>query len=231
MRLAVAAASVVLALAGPAAAAEIDPAIIKSTAGYWFLAEAKSGSGCNLRLYADKAIGGHAVDAPRGCLVARQPAAAITAWNFDDNGLMILLDPTRHVLFHLKEQEHGAWTEDAPDGNFSLTPSERGVVAIPVSSELVGTWVLKRPDGPDLCRVTLAGTPPPGGGESFALSVAADCDPAITGLALTTWRIEGAAVVLHGAGGRSLAFLADGKSGLAKAPREGGRPLLMVKAP
>jgi hypothetical protein len=218
-------------LAVPAFAAEIDPAIIKATAGYWFLAEAKSGTGCNLRLYVDKAIGGHAVDAPRGCMVARQPAAAITAWNFDDDGLMILLDPTRHVLFHLKEQEHGAWTEDAPDGNFSLTPSERDVVAIPVAGDLAATWVMKRPDGPDLCRVTLAGTPPPGGEESFALTVAEGCDPTIASLAFASWRIEGAAVVLHGTEGRSLAFLADGKGGLFKAPREGGRPLLMVKAP
>ena len=221
----------ILLLARPAGAAGIDPEVIRLIAGYWFLAAAATGAGCNLRLGVEETIGGHAVEAPAGCRIGGQPADDIAAWNLDGAGGIVFLDPVRHVLFRLEEQEYGDWTAEGPDGGYVLRPSEEGVVALPVARDLAASWVMRRPDGPVLCRLRLDDRPPPGGEESFGLTVAPGCDPLIAGFRFASWRIEGAAVILYGEEGRSLAFLRDGTGGLVKAPREGGKPLVMERAP
>lgn len=207
------------------ALAQVDPEIVRATAGTWFLADG-AGKGCNLTLSADEAIGGYAVEAPAGCTVGTIAGGDIAAWAFADDG-MILLDATRRVLFRLKEQEYGGFTGE--DG-VVLAPSEPGIVALVNARDLFGTWTMQRPGGPTLCTVTLRDEPPEGGEESFALAVADGCDPAVTALKLVSWRVEGPAVVLHGSEGRSLALVADGEGGLRKAAREGGKPLVMVRA-
>jgi hypothetical protein len=52
----------------------------------------------------------------------------------------------------------------------------------------------------------------------------------LPGSKLDTWRIEGVTLVLYGTAGRSLAFYADDSGGFFKAAKEGGKPLVLVKA-
>jgi hypothetical protein len=228
MRLALAGLLCLLAMPAAAQNEGVSDEIIAATAGYWLLTPAAGGPGCNLRLLTDQAIGGWGLDVPADCAAVLPVTTDFAAWTFADDGLRFI-DPLRHPLLALQEQEWGAYTADAPDGGYQLTPSEEGVVALPTPAMAAGDWILRRPDGPVLCRLGLAEEPPPGGEESFALAVAPGCDPAVAALRLASWRIEGVALMLYGEEGRSLAFLADGSGGFRKAPREGGRPLLMLR--
>lgn len=204
-------------------AAEIDPGLIQSTAGYWFLGIAASGQGCNLGLLTDEAIGGHAVAAPANCVVGKVSADDIAAWNLDGHGGLILLDPLRHVLFRLEENEGGIWSATNENGDFVLAPSGEDVVALPTADAAAGTFELARPGGPALCRLTLANRPQASGEGNLALTVAPGCDPAVTALKLDGWMVEGIALTLSGAGGHRLVFRADGKDGFIKAPGQGSR--------
>ena len=218
-----------LALTALPASAEFDPGVIETTAGWWFLADSATGAGCNLHLVADEAIGGHGLEAPAGCKVGGQSADDLAAWNLGE-GQIIFLDAVRHVLFRLDEQEDGSWTENA-GGPLVLMPSDKDMVALTTAAAATGSWGLARPGGPTLCRVTLANQPQASGEGNLSLSVARDCDAAIAGLKLDGWMIEGADLVLHGAGSRTLSFRADGKGGFAKAMKEGGKPLVMTRGP
>jgi Protease inhibitor Inh len=209
-------------------AAALDPQLIQSTAGYWFLGIAESGKGCNLKLLTDEAIGGHAVEAPAHCTVGKVSAADIGAWNLDGKGGLILLDPLRHVLLHLEENENGIWTATSESGDMVLAPSGKDVAALPTAKGAAGTFELARPGGTALCRLTLADKPQASGEGNFALTVAAGCDPAVTALKLDGWMVEGIALTLSGPGGHSVIFHADGKDGFVKAPGQ-GKPLLMTR--
>jgi hypothetical protein len=219
-----------LALFAVPAAAQLDPGVVDATAGWWFLADSASGAGCNLHLLADEAIGGHGVEAPAGCVIAGKPAEDIAAWNLSE-GQIVFLDAVRHVIFRLDGQEDGSWTGDNSDESFVLARSDKDMVALPTATGAAGAWTLARPGGPALCRVTLANQPQASGEGNLSLSLAKDCDPAIAGLKLDGWMIEGADLVLHGDGSRTLSFRADGKGGFAKAIKEGGKPLVMTKGP
>jgi len=218
-------------LLGAPAAWAVDADMIKSTAGYWFLADAASGKGCNLHLLADEAIGGHGIEAPESCTVGKTSGGDLAAWNLDGQGGLIILDAVRHVLFRLAGEEDGSWRAESSAGTVTLTPSEKTVVALPTAAAAAGTWQLARPGGQPLCRLTLANRPQASGEGNLALTVAAGCDRSIATLGFDGWMIEGVAVVLHGSGDHSLAFIADGKGGFVKDPKEGGRPLAMTRTP
>ncbi|HZP19417.1 MAG TPA: AprI/Inh family metalloprotease inhibitor [Bauldia sp.] len=227
-RIAVLAALLAFCGTAPTRAGDIDPEVIRATAGWWFLAESATGSGCNLKLTAKEAIGGYAVEVASPCKIGEATGDDFAAWNFSQ-GQMIFIDPVRHVLFRLNEQEYGAYTSDDADPQFVLTPSADGISGLPVAGKIYGTWQLARPNAPALCTLTLKDRPPPGGEESFEAVVAPGCDPAVASLKLAAWRVEGVYLVLYGTDGRSLSFQADGKGGFAKAAKEGGKPLLMTR--
>src|SRR6185295_17202977 len=128
-----------LAVGATSAVGQVSDEIIKATAGWWFLADAATGAGCNLRLTTDETIGGYAVEGKPDCKVGDSPADDLAAWNLGE-GQLILIDPLRHVRFRLGEQEYGAWTQEGADGSFVLTPSDEAVAALPLAPRLYGKW-------------------------------------------------------------------------------------------
>src|SRR5581483_1498604 len=149
-RIAVLAALLAFCGTAPTRAGDIDPEVIRATAGWWFLAESATGSGCNLKLTAKEAIGGYAVEVASPCKIGEATGDDFAAWNFSQ-GQMIFIDPVRHVLFRLNEQEYGAYTSDDADPQFVLTPSADGISGLPVAGKIYGTWQLARPNAPALC--------------------------------------------------------------------------------
>ena len=163
-------------------AAGIDPGIIKSIAGYWFLGAAETGQGCNLKLLTNEAIGGYAVEAPESCTVGKVAAGDVAAWNLDGKGGLILIDAVRHVLFRFEETESGDWTTTKENVKFVLTPSGKEVAGLPTAEGSAGTFELARPGSQPLCRLTLSNRPQASGDGNLELAVAPGCDPAVTAL-------------------------------------------------
>lgn len=218
-----------LTFAAPAGAQGIDPAILRALAGSWLLAPMNGQPGCRLTLQTTPAIGGYALSLAPDCARLLPRLAEATAWNPHD-GLHLTNAARRNVLsFH--EGEDASYTASEPSPGYALLRAPQTVTRLPMPREAFGAWVLKRPDGEVVCRLQLLNRPPPGGEESFAIRVTAQgCQGAVMRLKLVSWRMEMLKLVLYGQDGASLRFVQT-SSGFAKAPEEGGRPLLMERAP
>lgn len=219
----------VLTFAAPAGAQGIDPAILRSMAGSWLLAPMNGQPGCRVTLQTTTAIGGYGLSLTPDCARLLPRLGEVTAWNPHD-GLHLTNAARRNVLsFH--ESEDASYTASEPSPGYALLRAPETVTRLPMPREAFGAWVLKRPDGEVVCRIQLLNRPPPGGEESFAVRVTAQgCQSAVTRLKLVSWRMEMLRLVLYGLDGANLRFVQT-SSGFAKAPEEGGRPLLMERAP
>ncbi|MFB2607858.1 AprI/Inh family metalloprotease inhibitor, partial [Rhizobium phaseoli] len=97
-------AAVLLACA-PAAAQDIDLDILRAQAGTYLVAPENGGDGCRLTLETDLAIGGYSLSGQDSCSKPLPALAEAAAWNFDGNGGLILIDPTRKVIARFVENE------------------------------------------------------------------------------------------------------------------------------
>lgn len=213
----------------PAGAQGIDPAILRALAGTWFLAPMNGQPGCRVTLQTTTAIGGYGLSLAPECPRLLPRLGEVTAWNPHD-GLHLTNAARRNVLsFH--ESEDASYTTSEPSPGYALLRAPETVTRLPMPREAFGAWMLKRPDGEVVCRVQLLNRPPQGGEESFAVRITAQgCQIAVTRLKLVSWRMEMLRLVLYGLDGASLRFVQT-SSGFAKASEEGGRPLLMERAP
>jgi hypothetical protein len=92
--------------------------------------------------------------------------------------------------------------------------------------DMVGDWLLRRPQGPPLCRITL--TDQPAGEERYALRVGEKCDTAITNFAPVAWRLDRGDFVLISGKDERLRFGRNDDGIWAKVP-DRPRPLLMTR--
>jgi len=218
----------ILAFTVPAGAQGIDPGILRSLAGPWLVAPASGEPGCRITLSTATTIGGYGLTVAADCAQRVPAIAAAAAWSPVDG--ISLTGPTRQTLLRFRENEDASYSAMEPAPGFVLVRSSEGIDRVPHARGAFGDWVLRRPDGETVCRIHLSDRPPPGGQESYAVRLTAQgCQPAVTRLRLTSWRIEAPKLVLYSRDGQSLSFLLTA-TGFAKDPGEGGRPLLMERA-
>lgn len=214
-----------LLLAGPAAAQDESPDILRSYLGSWLVAGDDGKLGCRVTL---AAAGRQAT--PEPACAARLPRVAQTrTWSIDSG--VILRDASRKAILAFVEDETTVMKTREGSPAYYLVQAKAGVERAPHAPALVGRWSLERPGGPALCVAALRDRPPPGADESFALALEPGCDAAVARLKLSSWRIEDFRLMLYGPDGQSLAFepAADGR--FEKAAEERGRPLLMRRLP
>ncbi len=224
--------AVVVALVSTASA-QVSPEIVKATAGEWLIAAQNGKPGCRVTLSAEPAIGGHALTIPPHCAQRLPRIARAAAWRFDGQGGLALADATRRTLIAFGEEQEGALYRGKgtpEDQDIVMVKAPTGVEELPNASKIFGRWTMRRPGGADICTVTFLDKPPPGGEESYALTLSTNCDAAVKRLKLASWRIETLDLMLYGTDGASLALTPNASGGFSKAAREGGRPLEMAKA-
>ncbi|EJZ23286.1 protease inhibitor Inh/omp19 family protein [Rhizobium sp. Pop5] len=224
LRLAASAAT--LLVCGAVYGQDIDPDIIKAQAGTYLIAPDSGAAGCRLTLETDMAIGGHSLSGQDSCTKPLPALAEAAAWNFDGNGGLILLDPTRKVLARFVENEGSPMkTEDGMP--LLLLAAPDGIDRLPTFGSLAGTWTMQRPDGEKLCGLTLKGDAEAGG--NAPLSLSGDCAANVAKLKLAVWHIEGFGLTLIGHDGSSLAFDMRPDGNFDKSKQEGGKPLSLVR--
>ncbi len=211
-----------LAAARPAFAQSTE--ILRAQTGRWLVAAQDGKPGCVLTLEMATTIGGRAVTVAPGCEGRMPSIADAAAWDLSDG--LILRDPTRKVVARFSEDETAIWRDAERD--FVMVKARAGVDRLPHAPAIFGAWTMRRPDGPVLCEVSFFDRPPPGGQESFALTLRPGCDAAVTRLKLASWRIEAPYLMLYGTDGESLGFELTA-NGFTKRPQAGGRPLLLQK--
>ncbi|MCA0316723.1 MAG: protease inhibitor Inh/omp19 family protein [Proteobacteria bacterium] len=220
----------VLALTVPPAFAQgIDPAILRAMQGSWLIAPQDGRPGCRVTLRTEVIPGGYALALGPDCTQRLPRLADVAGWNPVDG--LKLIDARRRNVMEFREREDGQYDAPEPSPGYALLRAPDHVTRLPMAPEAFGTWLMKRPDGEVVCRVQLLDRPPPGGQESYAVRVVAQgCQSAVTRLKLVSWRMEMLKLVLYGLDGNSLSFVQT-PTGFAKTAAEGGRPLILERAP
>jgi Protease inhibitor Inh len=206
----------------------LDPGILQALKGPWLLATDDGKPGCRMTLETAQTIGGYALTLAPDCARNLPRIADASAWS--PHGGMNFSDPTRRRLFKLEEDETGIYRSPAGETGpvHVLFRPNAGVDRLPTASAVFGEWVMRRPGGEVVCQVRFLDKPPPGGQESYSLSLAPGCQQVVAKLKLATWRIETTDLLLYSPDGESLAFVPTA-TGFAKAAREGGRPLVLER--
>lgn len=202
--------------------------IVEATAGEWLVAPADGTQGCRVHLKTKVVIGGYAAEQKMPCAASSPLYEKTYAWDFDGNGGVVLRDATRKTLLNFAEQEGGPYTTPAGfEPAMLMVKAPQGVDRAPSPKKLIGAWDLADKNGKRLCGVELLGWPP-GGEESFMLTLSKQCNPAIAKLNLASWRIEDFNLALYGSDGESLimtpqangSFLAENGMHLTRATIE-----------
>ncbi|MBX5010084.1 AprI/Inh family metalloprotease inhibitor [Rhizobium lentis] len=220
------ASAVALLACGVAYAQDIDPDVLKAQAGTYLVAPEDGRAGCRMTLETDMAIGGYSLSGQDSCIKVLPAFAEASAWNFDGDGGLILIDAVREVIARFVEDE-GAPMKTEDGAPLLLIAAPDGVDRLPTYGSLAGAWTMRRPGGEKLCGVTLDGNV--GADENAPLSLSGDCTAAVTGLKLTAWHIDGFRLTLMGDSGSSLSFDMRADGNFDKSKEEGGKPLSIVR--
>lgn len=217
------------ACAGPAAA-QVSKDMVEATAGDWLLAPEDGRPGCRVRMRTNEVIGGYELRASPSCLGVRTMMLTAVAWRFDAaSGGLAFSGPERETLLAFTEKEDGTYaTDGAPGDVLLLIKAPAGVEAVPNAANIFGEWaVMEGGGGAEVCRITFADTPPPGGEESYALKVSERCEAKLAALKLASWRIEGLNLMLYSPTGESFAFAPASKGTFIAADAK--PPLMLVR--
>ncbi|MDR9775133.1 AprI/Inh family metalloprotease inhibitor [Rhizobium hidalgonense] len=205
---------------------DIDPDILKAQAGTYLVAPEDGRTGCRMTLETDMAIGGYSISGQDACAKPLPALAEASSWNFDGNGGLILIDPTRKVIARFVENEGSPMKTE--DGKlFLLSAAPDGVDHLPTVNSLAGPWTMQRPDGERLCGVTLGSNVGTDG--NAPLSLSGDCAANVAKLKLAVWHIGGFGLTLMGGDGSSLSFDMRADGNFDKSKQEGGKPLSLVR--
>lgn len=208
---------------------DVSAEVIASLAGDWLVAPDDGRTGCHITLQTDAAIGGYAVALNDDCAKSLPEIADAAAWRLSSGGLDFA-DATRKSILTFVEAEDATYATAAEPGKkLLLTKAPRSVNAVPTAKSLFGDWSVIGPVGKTICTLTLADKPPPGGEESYAVTISPDCRPRVVGMKLVSWKIENMKVMLYGAGGEGTGFVADGKGGYSTQTVSNEKPLRLAK--
>jgi len=210
-----------------AALAQVSPDIVKAASGTFLIATDDGKPGCRIGLTTTRIKGDRYKAAPAQDCAANLPKlAAAAAWEVSSGTK--LYDGAGKLLIHFEEDETTFQkTRDGKAPVTMLVQAKPGVDHAPSVAGLTGTWVFKRPNGPDLCEVTFSDKIA-GEDESRVLATAQNCDKALASLKLKSWTVEDFALMLYGGPEKSLR-LEPVVEGFEKAPGQGGKPLLLIK--
>lgn len=199
--------------------------IFRAQTGRWLIAAPNGMPGCIVTLDAGRTIGGRVIRGVESCAQSLPLIANAAAWDLGEG--VVLRDATRKTIATFVEDDTAILADRRQ--NLLMVPAVRGVDRLPHVEAVFGHWVLRRPGGAPMCRVTFTERTSQPGTDTRALTRASDCDSSIARLKLASWRIEGPYLMLYGSDGESLGF-AYTAEGFAKRKAEGGRPLLMQRA-
>ena len=206
-----------------------DMAAARTLASNYQLADAIGERRCPMVLEAKTSAPGFALIFDKtACIPLFGYLAEVAAWQPAPAGGINLVNSKGVVIAEFTEGVGGVYEAIREnDGVYFLSNLRIADAGTFVQvTDMVGDWILRRPQGPPLCRVTL--TDQPAGEERFALRVAEKCDAAITSFGPVAWRLDGGDFVLISNKDERLRFGRNDEGAWAKVP-DRPRPLLMTR--
>lgn len=202
-----------LALAAPATAQVMapvgkpDPIEVRNLAANYELTNADASLACLITLETKTAGRGLYLDYDRSRCNSRFGfLGEVSAWLPGIAGAILLIASDGRIVTEFTEGVGGVYEAIREnDGVYFFAnlqfvdPSERVQIA-----DLYGEWMLSRPSGPEICRITLSDEV--AGDELFVMRIQSECDPVIVQLGLSTWQLQRGDIVLRSNNGESLRF-------------------------
>ena len=208
----------------------VSEGVLEAMSGDWLVAPDDGRPGCHLKLGVEAAIGGYGIELAPGCGKALPQIADAAAWRLGSDGGLAFANALRKTILTFVESEDATYATAAEPGKrLLLVKAPDGVNAVTNARDVFGNWSVAGTAGKSVCNVIFSDRPPPGGEESYALSLQGTCEPRLAQSKLVSWRVEGLALMLYGTDGDSLTFEPDGKGGFVEQPRDDGRMLRLVR--
>jgi hypothetical protein len=189
-----------LGLSGAHAQAPATSDAAKEMVGAWEISNAARDKTCPLTFKLDTGAGGYKLELDSGCGTAFPSLKDIQVWSMGPNDAVRLHDSKGAVILDFTEVESHMYEAERRGEGLYFMRTQAAIKAATVSPEqLFGEWALLKEMEKPLCKLTLSSAT--AGGESYKITVKPGCDASIADLALTTWRLSQAELVLSGRGG------------------------------
>ena len=222
-----------LALAGvlvivPDAVAQDARSLTKEMVGEWELSTAGRDKTCIVTLKSDSTPQGLKLELDKGCSAALPFTKSIVAWSAKGLDIVRLQDAAGQSVIDVTEVESGIFEGLRQGEGVYLLQNLAAARALSKSADqLIGDWAMVRGSGKAICGLTLtnteATTP-----ENFAVYLKPRCDPLVTTIAPTIWRIERGELLLQSAKGEIWRFEADDNAQWRRIP-DSADPLLLTR--
>jgi len=175
----------------------------KAMIGTWELSDAERGKTCSARFSADPARVGYRVIFDAECAKLFPLVHQIAGWRFPQDDLLYMLDAQGKAVLQFSEVEDGMFEAPTPGLGVLFLQNPAAAAAgpkpEPSSGDAAGNWAVVRGDGVSICVLTLAGN-------GFAVTAQPGCDPSITKLNFTQWRMNQGELLLIPANGEPWRF-------------------------
>jgi hypothetical protein len=168
--------------------------------GAWEISNAARDKTCPIIFSLDAGERGFRLEPDPGCGTAFPSLKDIAGWTVGPKDSIRLFDSKGAVLLDFSEVESRMFEAERKGEGLFFMRTQDAVRAATVSPEqLFGDWTLLKEFEKPLCRITLSDAS--AGGENYKLVLKTGCDPAITGFAPSTWRLQENELLLSGSAG------------------------------
>lgn len=222
-----AAANTARAQAPSAPTAPVTPTdAMKELAGAWELSNADRDMTCSVTFKLTAGRAGLALDWDKACAGVFPMTKDVAAWTLGKNDAIQLLDARGRIVLELTEVETGLYEGLRPGDPLYFLQSQAALGGERTAEQMTGNWAFVRGSGRPLCEIALSGEA--AGPDSFALTVKAGCDAAITGFAPKSWQFDRGQLVIVSAKGETWRFEEGDTDAWQRIPA-GRNPLSLVR--
>lgn len=160
----------------------------KAMIGAWEISNAARDKRCAVNFKAEPVPGGFKLEFDPPCTVFPS-LRDVGTWTMGPRDSVHLLDSKGSVILDFGEVESGMFEAERKGEGLYFMRTQAAIRAATVSPEqLFGDWTLLQEAEKPLCKLTLSNAQ--SGEESYKIVIKPGCVPAISGLGLTTWRLE-----------------------------------------
>ena len=154
----------------------------------WEFSNADRDKRCTVTFESTAAGAGYRLEFDPNCATLFPVVRDIVSWKYPDDDLLYLLDAQGRALIEFSEVEDGMFEAPTPGLGvlFLQNPANAAPAPTKKGTDVAGNWLIKRGET-TVCSLTLTAGP---SGDTFPLTVNPGCDPAITKLNFTQWRLD-----------------------------------------
>jgi hypothetical protein len=156
--------------------------------GTWEFSNADRDRSCHVTFKRDAVSVGFKLEFEPTCANLFPLLRDVAGWKYPQDDLLYLMDAQGKSVIEFSEVEDGMFEAPTPGIGvvFLQNPAATGPAPVKKPADVAGDWLIKRGET-TVCALTLAAAAK---GDTFPLTIKPGCDPAITRLGFTQWRLD-----------------------------------------